>query len=96
MAALRSPHDAPAPRSPFALADQLREVLRTRSPNRFARLNVRVANGAVALTGQVPNWQSKALALRTARSMFHDTLVIDALEVPNRRTFARSGPTATA
>lgn len=88
MVALRSHFDAPAPRSQFALADELRRVLRARSPKRFAAVNVRVANGAIAITGQVPNWQSKQLALRTAQALFGNTHVIDALEVQNRRTFA--------
>ncbi|OAI53327.1 hypothetical protein AYO47_05000 [Planctomyces sp. SCGC AG-212-M04] len=87
MVALRSTFEATLPRSPFEVAEELRHTLRTRSPGRFAHTNVRIANGAVALTGCVPNWQSKSLALRLAREAFAGIHVIDALEVQNRRTF---------
>jgi osmotically-inducible protein OsmY len=87
MVALRSTFEAPFPRSPFQVAEELRRTLITRSPNRFGQTNVRVANGAVALTGCVPNWQSKSLAIRLAREAFAGLHVIDALEVQNRRTF---------
>jgi len=88
MVALRSATEDPFPRSPFLIADEVRHALKTRAPRRFANLNVRVANGAVALTGSVPNWQSKSLAIRLAREAFQGVCVIDALEVQNRRTFA--------
>jgi osmotically-inducible protein OsmY len=88
MVALRFPSDEPARRTPFHVADEVRESLRARSPKRFGQLNVRIANGAVALTGSVPNWQSKTLAIRLAREAFQGVRVIDALEVRNRRTFA--------
>jgi osmotically-inducible protein OsmY len=87
MIAFRSNSEDAFPRSPFQIADELRNTLRTRSPRRFAQTNVRVANGAVALTGCVPNWQSKSLAIRLAREAFAGIHVIDALEVQNRRTF---------
>jgi osmotically-inducible protein OsmY len=80
---------APDPRNPLLIADDVRHALKVRSPKRFSRVNVRVANGAVALTGSVPNQQSKSLALFTARSAFPGTRIIDALEVQNRRSFAR-------
>jgi osmotically-inducible protein OsmY len=87
MVALRSTTEDPFPRSPFQIADELRRTLTTRGPKRFAQTNVRVANGAIALTGSVPNWQTKTLAVRLAREAFGRTPVIDALEVQNRRTF---------
>ena len=87
MVALNTPSTTSFHRSPFQIADELRQLLARRSPARFARTNVRIANGAVALTGSVPNWQSKSLALRLARELFGDTAVIDALEIQNRRTF---------
>ncbi len=89
MVALSSLSAEPEPRNPLHIADDVRHTLKVRSPRRFARINVRVANGAVALTGSVPNEHSKSLALFTARSAFPGTRVIDALEVQNRRTFAR-------
>jgi osmotically-inducible protein OsmY len=87
MVALRSTFEVPFPRSPFEIAEELRQTLSTRSPGRFAHTNIRVANGAVALTGCVPNWQSKSLAIRLAREAFAGIHIIDALEVQNRRTF---------
>lgn len=88
MVALRSRPETPSTRSPFQIADELRHLLKNRAPRRFALTNVRVANGAVALTGSVPNWQSKSLAVRLAREAFGETAIIDALEIQNRRTFA--------
>jgi hypothetical protein len=88
MVAFRSTtSEDPFPRSPFQIADEFRQTLQARSPRRFAHTHVRVANGAVALTGSVPNWQSRSLAVRLAREAFAGLQVIDALEVQNRRTF---------
>ncbi len=88
MVALRSHSDDPCPRSPLAIAEDVRHALKSRSVRRFARVNVRIANGAVALTGSVPNWQSKTLAIDVAQAAFSGMHIIDALEVQNRRTFA--------
>ena len=88
MVALYSaPTADPPPRSPLTIAADVRRQLQTASPSRFSHVEVRVANGAVALTGSVPTYDAKSLALRTARSAFADLHVIDALEVQNRRSF---------
>jgi len=74
-------------RSPVDLAASLVSELRSQHPSRFARVDVRVCNGAVALTGSVPTFHAKALAFQSARTVFGNETIIDALEVSERRSF---------
>ena len=85
MVALAAPreHD-----NPLDLAARLLDSLRALHPSRFARMDVRVCNGAVALTGSVPTYFAKAFAFQGARSVFGESPIIDALEVSDRRFFS--------
>ncbi len=86
MVALNSPLSEPFPRSPLAVAQDVRNNLRNRFPALFGRMELRVANGAVAVTGSVPDWNSKTMALGAVRQAFQQLAIIDALEVANQRT----------
>ncbi len=80
---------APADRTnPLSIASDLRNTFQTMHPFRLSRVNVRVGNDAILLTGSVASYYAKSLAFQLAKAAFGESRIVDSLEVASRRTFA--------